>query len=163
MSTYQLRVPGGASEEKQDVTIEVLNETLTELIEKLEPGQSIVVSNAQTDALTDDELRASDVNVADSGEREYTHVVATVNNIGDTTIHTPAAGKAIRLHWIYAINNPVSETAPLIKVKLGALELFRVWAISKRQRKTGAIDAPLVINLSSTGSVAITALLEEIP
>jgi hypothetical protein len=100
--------------------------------------------------------------ISDSGEREYTHVVATVTASGDTTIHTPAAGKAIRLRWIYAINDPASTNPPLIKVRLGGSELYRVYALSKRQRKTGAVDAPLIINLSAGASVAVTALLEEV-
>jgi hypothetical protein len=119
-------------------------------------------SVAVTGPLTDTQLRASDVNVADSGEREYTHVVATVTASGDTTIHTPAAGMAIRVHWIYAINDPTAATAPLIKVSLGAVEKYRVYALSKRQLMTGAADAPLVVNLSAAGTVAVTVLLEEV-
>lgn len=101
--------------------------------------------------------------VSDSGEREYIHVVDTVSASGDTTVHTPAVGKAIRLHWIYAICDPAATNPPLINIKIGALALFRVYALSKRQRKTGAVDAPLIINLSSGGNaVAITAILEEV-
>lgn len=102
------------------------------------------------------------VDVADSAEREYTHVTATVVSSGDTTVHTPAAGKAIRLRWVYAVNNPTATSAPLIKVKLGAEEKFCVFALSKRQLVTGAADAPLVVNLSEAGMVAFTAILEEI-
>jgi hypothetical protein len=112
--------------------------------------------------LTDAELRASDVNVADSGEREYTHVVATVTASGDNIIHTPAAGKAIRLRWIYAINKPTSSSSPLIKIKLGATEPYRVWALSKRQKTTGPVDGALVVNLDIGGEVAVTAILEEV-
>lgn len=112
--------------------------------------------------LTDTQLRAADVNVADSGEREYTHVVASVTASGDTTVYTPAAGKRVRLHWIYAINDPVSTTAPLIKVKLGASEKYRVYALSKRQLVTGPTDGALVVNLGVAGNVAVTALLEEV-
>lgn len=111
--------------------------------------------------LTDTQMRATSVNIADSGEREYTHIVATVTAAGNTTIHTPAAGKAIRLVWIYAINDPTATTPTLIKVSLGATELYRVWALSKRQLSTGVINAPLVINLSAAGAVAVTAILEE--
>lgn len=125
-------------------------------------GATVSVSNLQTDALTDTQLRATDVNTADSGEREYTHVVATVTSVGDTTVHTPASGKAVRLRWIYAINNPTATSAPLIKVKLGATEIYRVWALSKRQVVTGAVNAPLVVNLDAGGIVAVTALIEEV-
>ena len=99
---------------------------------------------------------------ADSGEREFTHVVGTATAIGDTTIHTPASGKRIRLRWIYAINDPTASSSTLMKVKLGGVEVYRVYALSKRQRITGPVDGALVINLSATGNVAVTAILEEV-
>jgi hypothetical protein len=37
-----------------------------------------------------------------------------------------------------------------------------VYALSKRQTVTGPVDGALIVNLSATGSVAVTALLEEI-
>lgn len=126
------------------------------------PAAQVTTLTPQTDGLTDTELRAADVNVADSGERLYTHVVATVTASGDTTVHTPAAGKAIRLRWIYAINDPAATSPPLIKVKLGSTEIYRVWALSKRQLVLGAVNASLVINLTGGGTVAVTAILEEI-
>lgn len=103
-----------------------------------------------------------DINIADSGEREYTHVVATVTNTGDTTVYTPASGKKIRLHWLYCIGDPATDPAPLINIKLGATPIYRVYALSKRQLKTGPIDGSLIFNLSSSGSVAVTAILEEV-
>lgn len=97
----------------------------------------------------------------DSGEKAYTHVVATVTSAGDTVIHTPQAGKRIVLHWVYAINNPSAATNPLIKVLVGATELYRVYALSKRQLCFGEPDAALKINLSEAGDVAVTVVLEE--
>jgi hypothetical protein len=98
----------------------------------------------------------------DTTDVEYTHVCATVTTSGDTTIYTPASGKCVRLHWVYAISDPTASAAPLIDVKLGADTIYRVYALSKRQRKTGAMDAPLIINLGSAGSVAFTVILEEV-
>lgn len=98
----------------------------------------------------------------DSGEQEYTHVVATVTASGNTTVYTPASGRRVRLHWMYAINDPGAATNPLIKVFLGADEKYRVYALSKRQMATGPVNGELIINLSTTGSVAVTALLEEV-
>lgn len=100
--------------------------------------------------------------VSDSGEREYTHVTATVEDFGDTIVYTPAAGKAICLRWIYAVNKPTLNSAPLIKISIGTAEAYRAWAIAKRQKFTGDVDEPLVINLSEAGFVAVTAILEEI-
>ena len=100
--------------------------------------------------------------VQDSGEQEYTHGVATVTASGSTTVYTPASGKRVRLHWTYAISDPSASSNPLIKVLLGAEEKFRVYALSKRQTVTGPVDGALIVNLSAAGSVAVTALLEEI-
>ena len=100
--------------------------------------------------------------VVDSGEQELTHVVATVTTAGDTTLYTPQSGKRVRMRWCYAINDPSATTSPLIKVFLGGTEVYRVYAISKRQLVLGPVDGVLKINLSATGSVAVTVLLEEV-
>lgn len=122
----------------------------------------VPVSTGQDQALTNDQLRVAPVDVADSGEREYIHVVATASQSGDTEIYTPSPGKRVVLRWIYAINDPTSGAAPMIKVKLGGEEKYRVWALSKRQKVTGPINGKLVINLTAAGNVAVTAILEEI-
>jgi hypothetical protein len=98
----------------------------------------------------------------DSGEHEYLHVVATVTASGPTVLHTPAAGKRVRLRWIYALTDPNSDDNPLIKVLLGGEEKFRVYALSKRQLVTGPIDGALIVDLNSAASVAVTAILEEV-
>lgn len=98
----------------------------------------------------------------DSGNYDFTHVVATVTAAGDTTIYTPSAGKRLRVYWSYAISDPASTASPLIKILLGGAEKFRVFALSKRQQMTGPVDGPLVVNLSTSGSVAVTFILEEI-
>ncbi len=102
----------------------------------------------------------------DSGEYEYTHKVATVTASGPTTIYTPSAGKLIKLRWIYAVNDPSAATTPLIRIFLGGTasqyEIFRAYALSKRQTISGPIDGPLIIDLSAAGSVAVTAILEEV-
>lgn len=100
--------------------------------------------------------------VVDSGEQELTHVVATVTAAGNTTLYTPAAGKRLRVRWVYAINDPGSSASPLIKVFLGANEVFRVFALSKRQLVHGPVDGALIINLSEAAEVAVTVLLQEV-
>lgn len=91
-----------------------------------------------------------------------TPIVATVTASGDTTVHTPAAGKAIVVHWVYAVGDPDESSTPLIKVLLGADELYRVFGVSHYERFVGDVDAALVVNLSSVGSVAFTAHIEEV-
>ena len=98
----------------------------------------------------------------DSGNYEFTHVVATVTASGDTVVYTPSTGKRIRVYWSYAINDPSSSATPLIKIVLGGTEKFRCYALSKRQQMTGPVDGTLVVNLSVAASVAVTFVLEEI-
>ena len=98
----------------------------------------------------------------DSGEQNYTHVVATITNSGSTVVYTPTTGKSLQLRWIYAISDPALTASPLIQVFMGAEEKYRVYALSKRQLTTGPIDGELSISLSEAGSVAVTVLLEEV-
>lgn len=98
--------------------------------------------------------------------KNLTAVVATVTASGDTTIHTPTAGKAIRLHYLYAMNDPDETTTPLIKVGFGPAtsitkERYRSYGIAKERIFESAADDRLIVNLSGAGSVAITAHIEE--
>lgn len=102
------------------------------------------------------------VDTLDSTDIEYTSVATTVTSVGDTTVYTPAAGKRVRLHWIYAINDPTAAVSSKITVKLGNTAFYVAWALSKRQQFTGPVDGALVINLSAAGNVAVTAFLEEV-
>lgn len=88
-------------------------------------------------------------------------VVATVTASGLTIIHTPAAGKAIRLFWVSAISDPDASASPLIRLKIGALECYRSYGIAHWERFDGAADEPLTVTLDEAGSVAVTAHLEE--
>lgn len=124
---------------------------------KVNPSGSI-----ETNALTDTQLRAAEVDTADSGEREYTHVPFTVTASGDTTIYTPAAGMRVRVRSISAINDPTASSPIIIKVFVGTTEKHRGWVITKRQRFTGGINEALKINLSASGTVVGTAVLEEV-
>lgn len=99
---------------------------------------------------------------SDSTDTEWIPVATTVVNAGETTLYTPAAGKRVRLHWIYAINDPVSSTSTKITIKIGTQVYYVAWALSKRQQFTGPVDGSLSIILSSPGEVAVTAFIEEI-
>mgnify|MGYP006138002335 FL=1 len=90
-----------------------------------------------------------------------TPVPFTVTASGDTTIHTPASGKAIRLFSIDALTDPDQSTTPLIKVLIGSTEKIRGHAIGKWEIFTGAADEVLKINLSEGSSVSGTAYIEE--
>lgn len=99
---------------------------------------------------------------SDTSDIEYIHVTTTVTSAGSTVVYTPASGKRIRLRWVYAINDPSSTGAPLIQIFIGANEYYRCYALSKRQQVTGPVNGALSVTLSQGGSVAFTAILEEI-
>lgn len=99
----------------------------------------------------------------DSGEKELSHHVVDVTAAGDTTLLTPAAGKAIRVRWIYAINDPAATSPRKIKIRFAEnADFLNVFAISKRLVKTGGVDEALNINLNGAGDVAVTIIYEEI-
>lgn len=145
---------GLATQERQQAAINTLERIRT----ALESGSSPTPESIQ-DLLAAIKIATEAI---DSGERELTTVVATVTASGDTDIHAPASGKRVRIRWIIAINDPTSSTAPVIKIKLGSDEKYRVWALSKRQRDTGPIDGKLTVNLSQAGNVLVTARIEEV-
>ncbi len=99
--------------------------------------------------------------LADTAATEVTPVTETVIASGDTTVYTPTSGKAVRLVWVSAINDPDEAASPLIKISLGGTELYRAYAVAHRQQFEGAVDAPLVVNLSEAASVAFTAHIQE--
>jgi hypothetical protein len=98
----------------------------------------------------------------DSGEREYIHAGLVASTVADTIIYTPAAGKRIRLWWVYALNNPAANTPSLITVKIGSKVHSVTYGVSKRQKFVGAVDESLMVALDIAGTVAVTAILEEI-
>lgn len=100
--------------------------------------------------------------IADSTDTEYIVVNQLVTTIGNTTLRTPATGKRIRLHWVYALNDPFATNSTVITISLGNATKYLVYGVSKRQVLTGHIDGALVINLSQSASVACTFFLEEI-
>ncbi len=92
-----------------------------------------------------------------------TAATATVTASGDTTVITPAAGNAIRVFWVSAINDPDETTTPLIKVKIGSTEIYRGYAIAHWEIFAGAADETVVVNLSGlvVNGVAVTIHYEE--
>jgi hypothetical protein len=99
---------------------------------------------------------------SDTSDVEYIVSTALVTASGDNIIYTPAAGKSIRLRWVYALNSPTSTSPALITIKLGTVVKYITYGVSKKQIDTGPINGSLVINLSQAGTVACTFRLEEV-
>lgn len=120
-------------------------------------------SVAVTGPLTNAQMRATDVNTADTGEREYPTKPLYVTAAGDTTVLTPAPGKAIWVRKTQAVNRPTSPDAPLIGFRFGTrAEFWSNFVIMTRQLFKGAVNEPLIVNLDTVGQVAITVAYEEV-
>lgn len=98
----------------------------------------------------------------DSGEHEYSHACQLITSAGAHTVVSPAAGKRLRIRWVYALNDPVSDSPAAISIDLGAENLFCTFGVSKRQKKTGGIDEDLVVTTDTNSRVAVTIVYEEI-
>jgi hypothetical protein len=83
-------------------------------------------------------------------------LVTTVVNSGDTTILTPTSGKALTVYWISAVVDPDQTSTPLIKIKLGTVEIYRVYVLAHWEPFTGAVNDTLVVNLQTASEVAVT-------
>jgi hypothetical protein len=79
----------------------------------------------------------------------------SVTSLGDNTIITPPVGKSVKVFWVYTLTNPDSPTT-LITIKLGAVPIYTSYGIAHWEPFLGAVDAPLVINLSVASNVAVT-------
>lgn len=103
-------------------------------------------------------LRSSEVTLAKRNGGLKSAVTASVSASGDTTLRTPAAGKAITLYWVSAIADPQASTNPVITIKLGGVTVYVGYAIAHWEPFVGAANDILVINLNSAGTnVAVTA------
>lgn len=123
-----------------------------------EPGPLVVDSLAGGGT----EGGATEITVANRYGGGKQALAATVTATGETTVHTPAAGKKMRLFWVSAINDPDQSQSPLIQIKLGATELYRAYAVAHWEVFDGAVDAPLTVTLDQSGSVAVTAHYQEV-
>lgn len=99
---------------------------------------------------------------SDPSTESVTPLVATVTATGETTILTPTTGRALRVLWVAAINDPDQAQSPLVQVKLGSTELYRAYAVAHRQTFTGAVNAALTVTLDQAGSVAVTVHYTEV-
>lgn len=120
----------------------------------------MTLKNAFGDLATDVTLQSVLTEVGQKSE--FVAVSSTVTAVGDTTLYTPAAGKRIRLRWVYALNDPSAAAPARITLKLGIQVKYITYGVSKRQADTGPVDGALIVNLSAAGNVACTFRLEEI-
>ena len=84
-----------------------------------------------------------------------------VTTSGDTTLHTPASGKTLRLLWIYCSSSQDNSAEVFVTIRLGATSVYRAFlgapgAFGHRETvDAGAADDELIINLDAAQSVAV--------
>jgi len=124
----------------------------------------------QKDALTDAELRASAVDVSDSSVlaalvNRYgggkSAASATLTNTTETAIHTPAAGNAVRVYWVSAINRDPATSFPAVTIRIGSTVIYKASAVSHWEKFVGAADEAVTAQLSTSGTVDVTIHYEE--
>ena len=98
----------------------------------------------------------------------------TVSGNGDNTVHTPAAGKKIRLYYASLNADDANSAAVIAILKFGAggAALYKyslgaggIWArniSAGRRHIDGAVDQALILNLSAAQSVHVSIEYEEV-
>lgn len=91
-------------------------------------------------------------------------VGVTLSTGGDNTVLTPTAGKALRVVWVSIIPSSDNTAAVLARVRLGAgSPFYQAYALAHWEAFQGAINDPLIVNLSTGGQpVAVTVHYREI-
>lgn len=104
----------------------------------------------------------------------YSAKAGTAFSSGDTTIHTPAAGKAIRLHYISINADGANSTdcTTILKFAAGGSSIYKLclkagamWARNigaGRRYIQGGINEALIINLSAAQNIHYSIEYEEI-
>lgn len=169
-------------EGKDFATQTTLAAVLTELGSKLEPSDLLALATAakqDTQIAAEQAIQAAvegtlatqeqnpitgyalDITVGNRYSGGKSAKVATITASGNTTVHTPASGNAIRLFWVSAINDPDEATTPLIEIRLGTTPFYRGYAVAHWEMFEGAVNEALIVNLSGAASVAFTAHYQE--
>jgi hypothetical protein len=104
----------------------------------------------------------------------YSATALTVSASGDNTIVTPASGKAVRLYYVSlsAHDGNGAGVTCILKFGTGGSAKYKVsltpkaiWARNigaGRRYLQGAVDAPLVVNLSAAQSIHASIEYEEV-
>jgi hypothetical protein len=131
---------------------------------------TVAVTGTQTDALTDTQLRATNVGVTDSAVltalvNRYgggkTPASSQLTALGLVDVVTPAAGNAIRVFWVSAINASPNVSFPVATIRIGTTVLYASSAISHWELFVGSADEKVTAQISTSGKVDVTIHYEE--
>jgi len=89
-----------------------------------------------------------------------------VTDAGQTVVHTPAPGTAVRLFWVSAINDPDAAATPRIRIGFETAGdpdwKYAAAAVAHWELFTGDVDRAVVVELDQAGDVAVTLHYQEI-
>lgn len=119
----------------------------------------------QTDALTDAELRAAPVDVADPNtQRRFGGAKLAYSGLltSDHLIDPSAVGNAIRVLWVAFVPSPDNSAANLVQVGFnGDVPFYTGYALAHWEVFEGAPDQAVLIDLATAEPVAVTVHYEE--
>ena len=90
----------------------------------------------------------------------------TVSGAGDTLVHSPASGKALRVKWLGLSSPPENTATTVVTVKLSGNPIY-IWAMGAPGAfahsfvREGDVNGTLVVNLSAAQTVYVNFDLEE--
>lgn len=93
---------------------------------------------------------------------EYLRIVTTVTAAGPTTLHTPAAGKALRIRRVKCTPDPDATDTPMLTLRVGDKLIQRGPVLYGADFVTGAPGDPLILELESAAAIGVTILYEEV-
>lgn len=85
----------------------------------------------------------------------------TLTTTSEVPIITPAAGNAIRVFWVSAINSAPATSFPVANIRIGTKSIYNLSAISHWEIFEGAADEEVTGQLSVAGQVDVTIHYQE--
>ena len=133
-----------------------------------------LAANQQSNALTDEELRLSAVEVVDA-PTSITPKAVTATASGETVIITPSSGNAVRLWWYNLSANPNNSAHAVVGLRFGTgAEDFYRTALSQYGAATahsfkagksyyqGGTNEPLILNSDVAQTIYVNIDFEEV-
>lgn len=127
------------------------------------PGR--LLGHVDVDSLPLPPDAATETTLANRNWRDLPTLIATVTDAGENLVHTPAAGKRVRLWWVSLQNT--RDVEPVVTLHLGdpgpgRRSPYHALGIAHWQRVDGPVDGPVYVELSVAATVPITIHYEEV-
>jgi hypothetical protein len=88
---------------------------------------------------------------------------AAVSAAGATTLITPPAGQRVAVVWVYAMPDPNQSAIPDITISVGAVDIYRGYALAHWERFVGGVDDIVTVTLDIAIKTLVTVHYELLP